>query len=241
MSGVAMACAWPLSARRISSTPAVRLPHWSEPAELQRDAVVAVEVEEVQRLEQHVAELRVADPRFEPALHDVARQHPVDREVLADVAQEVDRRQARGPVVVVDHRRGVVALEGQERLNLTERTRSTQSLTVSRLLSVRSPSPWDRRSCRSRRRPGRTACGRRPGAASRSAPGPGGPCAGSALSGRSRRRTARSHRSGPRAARRGPSSWRSGRATRGRRGGWIDGHGEPFGSECAGQACHGPI
>ena len=87
-------------------------------AELQRDAVVAVEVEEVHRLEQHVAELGVADPRLEAALHDVARQHPVDREVLADVAQEVDRRQARGPVVVVDHRRGVVALEGQERLDL---------------------------------------------------------------------------------------------------------------------------
>ena len=51
-------------------------------------------------------------------LHGVARQHPVDREVLADVAQEVDRRQRGGPVVVVDHRRGVGAVERQERLDL---------------------------------------------------------------------------------------------------------------------------
>ena len=57
-------------------------------------------------------------PASSRLLHDVAGQHPVDREVLADVAQEVDRRQRRGPVVVVDHRRGVVALEGQERLDL---------------------------------------------------------------------------------------------------------------------------
>ena len=61
-------------------------------AELQRHAVVAVEVEEVHRLQQHVAELGVADPGLEPAAHDVAGQHPVHREVLADVAQEVDRR-----------------------------------------------------------------------------------------------------------------------------------------------------
>ena len=37
-------------------------------AELQRDAVLAVEVEEVHRLQQHVAELGVADARLEPAL-----------------------------------------------------------------------------------------------------------------------------------------------------------------------------
>ena len=117
-SGVANACAWPPSARRISSTPPVRLPHWSEPPNCRVHAVVAVEVEEVHRLQEHVAELGVADARLEPGAHDVARQHPVDREVLADVAQEVDRRQARGPVVVVDHRRRVGALEGEERLDL---------------------------------------------------------------------------------------------------------------------------
>ena len=48
----------------------------------------------------------------------VAAEHPVDREVLADVAQEVDGRQAGGPVVVVDHGGGVRALEAHERLDL---------------------------------------------------------------------------------------------------------------------------
>ena len=87
-------------------------------AELQRDPVVAVEVEEVHGLQQHVAELGVADPGLEPGPDDVAGEHPVDREVLADVAQEVDDRHRRGPVVVVDHRRGVRSLERQERLDL---------------------------------------------------------------------------------------------------------------------------
>ena len=87
-------------------------------AVLQRHAVVAVEVEEVHRLQQHVAELRVADPGLEPPSHDVALEHPVHREVLADVAQEVDRGQARRPVVVVDDRGGVRAVEADERLDL---------------------------------------------------------------------------------------------------------------------------
>ena len=81
--------------------------------------MLAVEREEVHRLQQDVGELGVGDAAgLEPALHRLARQHPVDREVLADVTQEVDGRQALGPVEVVDHRRGVVAVEGQERLDL---------------------------------------------------------------------------------------------------------------------------
>ena len=87
-------------------------------AELEADAVVAVEVQVVHRLQQHVAELRVADAGLEPAAHHVTGEHPVDREVLADVAEEVDRGQARGPVVVVHHRGPVVALELEERLDL---------------------------------------------------------------------------------------------------------------------------
>ncbi len=87
-------------------------------AELEPDAVVAVEVQVVHRLQQHVAELGVADAGLEPAAHHVAGEHPVDREVLADVAEEVDRGQARGPVVVVHHRGPVVALELEERLDL---------------------------------------------------------------------------------------------------------------------------
>jgi hypothetical protein len=81
--------------------------------------VTNVEVEEVHRLEQHVAELRVADPGLEPPSHDVALEHPVHREVLPDVAQEVDRGQARRPVVVVDDRGGVRAVEADERLDLS--------------------------------------------------------------------------------------------------------------------------
>ena len=118
ISGVAKACALPPSARRISSAPPVMLPHWSRAAVLERHAVVAEQVEEVHRLEQDVAELGVADAVLEPAAHHVAGEHPVDREVLADVTEEVDGRERRGPVVVVDHRRGVGPVEGQERLDL---------------------------------------------------------------------------------------------------------------------------
>ena len=86
-------------------------------AELQRDAVVTEKVEEVQRLQQDVAELGVADAGFQTRPHHVAGQHPVDREMLADVTQEVDRRHS-GPVVVVDHGGRVGPLEGEERLDL---------------------------------------------------------------------------------------------------------------------------
>jgi hypothetical protein len=88
-------------------------------AVLERDPVVAVEAQEVHRLEQHVAELRVADAGLQPSRNHIALQHPVHREVLADVAQEVDRGQARRPVVVVDDGRGVGPLEPDERLDLT--------------------------------------------------------------------------------------------------------------------------
>ena len=87
-------------------------------AELQRHPVLAEQAEVVHRLEQDVGELGVADAGLEAALHGVAGQHPVDREVLADVAQEVDGRQRGGPVVVVDRGRGVVALEGDEARDL---------------------------------------------------------------------------------------------------------------------------
>ena len=85
---------------------------------LEGHAVVAVEVQVVHRLQQHVAELRVADARLETPFHRVTAEHPVDREVLADVAEEVDGREAGRPVVVVDHGGGVRAVELQERLDL---------------------------------------------------------------------------------------------------------------------------
>ncbi len=63
--------------------------------------------------------------------------------MLADVTQELDRREARGPVVVVDHRRRVAALEGQEPLELppdarTPRLHGVQvvHLTLAGLLGV---------------------------------------------------------------------------------------------------------
>ena len=41
--------------------PATMLPYWSEPDDLQRAAQAALQVQEVVRLQQHVAELGVAD------------------------------------------------------------------------------------------------------------------------------------------------------------------------------------
>ena len=83
-------------------------------AGLQDAAVAAVQLEVVERLQQHVAELGVADAGLEPAADDVAGQHPVDREVLADVAEEVERAERLGPVEVVDDRGRVVAVEVDE-------------------------------------------------------------------------------------------------------------------------------
>ena len=53
-------------------------------------------------------------PGLQPAADDVTGQHPVDREVLADVAEEVEGAERLGPVEVVDHRRGAVAVEVDE-------------------------------------------------------------------------------------------------------------------------------
>ena len=68
----------------------------------------------VHRLQQHVGELGVGDPVLEPVAHHVARQHPVDREVLADVAQEGQHRHRPGPVEVVDQPGRVVPLQVDE-------------------------------------------------------------------------------------------------------------------------------
>src|SRR5690606_17565193 len=85
-------------------------------AGLQRDPVPAVELVEVDALEDLVAELGEADAllRVEAARDRVLRQHRAQAVVLADVAQEVDRRQARDPVEVVDDARGVLPLEVEE-------------------------------------------------------------------------------------------------------------------------------
>ncbi len=82
----------------------------------------AVELEEVQRLQQLVAELRVGDPllALQSPRHGLLADHLVDPEVLADVAQEVQRRHRRRPVEVVDEDRrvcrvGIGPVEVEER------------------------------------------------------------------------------------------------------------------------------
>ncbi len=87
---------------------------------LERATVPPVQLEEVHGLEELVAELRVADALggLQAPGDRLFRQHLVDAEVLADVAEELDRGEALRPVEVVDHDRGVLALEGQERLDL---------------------------------------------------------------------------------------------------------------------------
>jgi hypothetical protein len=107
ISGVDRACAAAPSVRRTRSTPAVMFPHWSEPP--------ACSVQpEVVGLQDLVAELRVADPgvAVEAGRDRLLGQHPVDPEVLPQLAEEVDRRQRGGPVQVVDVDRRPQALLG---------------------------------------------------------------------------------------------------------------------------------
>ena len=74
---------------------------------LDLDVVGLVQVPEVVGLEQHVAELGVRDAGVtgETGLDRLLRHHLVDRDVLADVAEEVEHAGAGGPVGVVDQRR----------------------------------------------------------------------------------------------------------------------------------------
>ena len=65
-----------------------------------------VQLQEVVGLQDLVAELGVADPPgLQPGLDRFPAEHLVDREVLADVAEELQRRQRPGPVQVADHQR----------------------------------------------------------------------------------------------------------------------------------------
>src|SRR5882672_10741094 len=64
-------------------------------------------MQEVVRLEEHVAELRVADALLtllEPPSHGVFLDHHVDREVLSYIAEGVHERQLRQPVGIVHDR-----------------------------------------------------------------------------------------------------------------------------------------
>ena len=79
------------------------LPHWSGAAHLQLDAHRPVQVLEVGRLQEHVAELGERQAAVEPHLDGVLGEHVRDREVLPDVAQELDQAERAQPVEVVDH------------------------------------------------------------------------------------------------------------------------------------------
>ena len=71
-------------------------------AHLQRALPFAEQVQEVVRLQQHVAELGEREPALETRLHRFLLQHDVDRKVLADVAQEIDQLLIAEPPGVVE-------------------------------------------------------------------------------------------------------------------------------------------
>jgi hypothetical protein len=75
--------------------PTVMFPHWSLPPNWKRHAVILEEPVEVVRLEEQVAELRVAQPRplvLQASADALLPEHHVHREVLAHVAEEVQDR-----------------------------------------------------------------------------------------------------------------------------------------------------
>ena len=72
---------------------------------LQGAAALPVQMQEIERLEQHVAEFGVRQTALEAGLHRFLLEHQVDGEVLADVPQKVDQGQRREPLGVVEHER----------------------------------------------------------------------------------------------------------------------------------------
>ena len=189
-------------------------------AHLQLHAHRAVEVPEVVRLQEHVAELRERQAALEANLDGVLGEHVRHREVLADVAQEIDERQLAEPIEVVDHQRAARSgREVEEAFQLTaDRRRGSSPTSPDRAGCARPTGPTGRRSCPSHRRRRRSA-GHRPaaGAAARRS-ARGGRHAGN----RPRDRTRCTRRSagpwpGDRPAR---GSWHAGcRAIRAQRGG----------------------
>ena len=80
--------------------------------------------EEVHALQDLVAELGVADSgiRVKSRGNGVLLQHGADPEVLADLAQKVDRTERCRPVKVIDKRYSVHALGAQKSRDLTLET-----------------------------------------------------------------------------------------------------------------------
>ena len=72
-------------------------------AHLDGALLFAEQVQEVVRLQQHVAEFGVGDAGVEARLHRLLLQHQIDGEVLADVPQESDERLLLQPVGIVEH------------------------------------------------------------------------------------------------------------------------------------------
>ncbi len=85
--------------------------------------MILVEAQEVDRLDDHVAELGVGDARIalQPRAHGLLGHHRVDAEVLADVAQVLDQVDLCEPVEIVDHQRGVRAGEVEVTFELAAR------------------------------------------------------------------------------------------------------------------------
>ena len=70
---------------------------------LDRALLLPIQVQEVVRLEQHVAELGVGDSGVESSLHGLFLHHHIDAEVLANIAQEGHEPLFHEPVGVVQH------------------------------------------------------------------------------------------------------------------------------------------
>jgi len=80
------------------------------PAHLDLAAVLLVQVHEIVGLQEHIAELGVAQPAvgaLQAGFDRVLGEHHVDGEVLAHVAQELQEAEAAHPIVVVHHQRCV--------------------------------------------------------------------------------------------------------------------------------------
>ena len=105
ISGVVSANSCALSMRRPRSMPLTMLPHWSEPPICSTQPWRLLQLDEVVGLQDHVVEFE--ERQFllavEPQLHRIEDEHAVDREVPADVAQEVDVVERVEPVGIVGH------------------------------------------------------------------------------------------------------------------------------------------
>src|SRR4051812_45319933 len=80
--------------------------------------MTAAQLEEIIRLKQHVREFGVRNAPFHAALDRILLEHVVDREMLAHIAHEVDRPEAREPFGVVDHSGRVGAGKVEKALEL---------------------------------------------------------------------------------------------------------------------------